>query len=325
MTVDEKALREAVDRAARTARSHSHHALWAGLPTDSLERFGIALAQRIESAIRSNAYEVAKAPAPKPAPSPAAVQGSGATVKPIDWRDMTYKGVEEWLGHCALSQSFTIKDEGPLHEGSEYRFVVRPILSGRTSFPTADEAKAAAQADYEQRIRSALYPAPTSESEAEQFIQAAVDSAPEPLRRLGEWLAGVLDEDDWKTAERMLIGAALANPGTAAGDVREALESVAPYLDAIVCYASTISEHDGNRVAKLVRAALSASASAPGSGVPEGFALVPVDALRWLNGEHEDGFEKPEAARGNFWWRTEFKRRCAASPPPHRERRSERR
>lgn len=86
MTVDEKALREAVDRAARTARSHSHHALWAGLPTDSLERFGIALAQRIESAIRSNAYEVAKAPAPKPAPSPAAVQGSGVDGKRIACR-----------------------------------------------------------------------------------------------------------------------------------------------------------------------------------------------------------------------------------------------
>lgn len=309
MTVDERALEEAVRAAFATTADVTHGEF------DKLGPAPQAL-WRVMFRAAIIAYEAAKPPAPEPAPSPAAVQGSGATVKPIDWRDMTYKGVEEWLGHCALSQSFTIKDEGPLHEGSEYRFVVRPILSGRTSFPTADEAKAAAQADYEQRIRSALYPAPTSESEAEQFIQAAVDSAPEPLRRLGEWLAGVLDEDDWKTAERMLIGAALANPGTAAGDVREALESVAPYLDAIVCYASTISEHDGNRVAKLVRAALSASASAPGSGVPEGFALVPVDALRWLNGEHEDGFEKPEAARGNFWWRTEFKRRCAASPSP---------
>ena len=35
-----------------------------------------------------------------------------------------------------------------------------------------------------------------------------------------------------------------------------ALRAVEPYLDAIICYASTISEHDGNRVAALVRAAL---------------------------------------------------------------------
>lgn len=32
----------------------------------------------------------------------------------------------------------------------------------------------------------------------------------------------------------------------------EALTAVGPYVDAIICYASTISEHDGNRVAKLV-------------------------------------------------------------------------
>ena len=47
------------------------------------------------------------------------------------------------------------------------------------------------------------------EDRAEQFIQAAVDSAPEPLRRLGEWLANKLDDDDWKTAERLLNGASV--------------------------------------------------------------------------------------------------------------------
>lgn len=78
-------------------------------------------------------------------------------VKFINWRDMTYNGVEEWVGHCALSQSFSIKDEG---SQPEYRFVVRPFLSDRTSFPTAEEAKAAAQADYVRRILSALQPLP---------------------------------------------------------------------------------------------------------------------------------------------------------------------
>jgi hypothetical protein len=46
--------------------------------------------------------------------------------------------------------------------------------------------------------------------EAEHFIQAAVDNAPEPLRRLGEWLANILDDDQWPTAERMLLGAAVS-------------------------------------------------------------------------------------------------------------------
>jgi len=48
------------------------------------------------------------------------------------------------------------------------------------------------------------------EDTAEAFIQAAVDRAPEPLRRLGEWLTHHLDDDEWKTAERMLLGATTA-------------------------------------------------------------------------------------------------------------------
>ena len=36
----------------------------------------------------------------------------------------------------------------------------------------------------------------------------------------------------------------------------EALRGVEPYLDAIVCYASTMGEHEGNRIAAAARAAL---------------------------------------------------------------------
>ncbi|PPQ34748.1 hypothetical protein SAMN06265338_1404 [Rhodoblastus acidophilus] len=51
-------------------------------------------------------------------------------------------------------------------------------------------------------------PASEPGAEAEQFIQAAIDRAPEPLRRLGAWLANKLDDDDWKTADRLITGAA---------------------------------------------------------------------------------------------------------------------
>lgn len=54
------------------------------------------------------------------------------------------------------------------------------------------------------------------EDQAELFIQAAIDSAPEPLRRLGEWLAHKLDDDDWKTADRLITGAAVACASLAA-------------------------------------------------------------------------------------------------------------
>jgi hypothetical protein len=42
-----------------------------------------------------------------------------------------------------------------------------------------------------------------------------IDRGPEPLRRLADWLSKVLDEDDWKAAERLLLGAyeATANSG----------------------------------------------------------------------------------------------------------------
>jgi hypothetical protein len=49
---------------------------------------------------------------------------------------------------------------------------------------------------------------------------------------------------------------------------------------------------------------------------PEGWKLVPVDALRWLHGEHDDGFERPGPHSGAFWWRSEFRRRCEAAPLP---------
>lgn len=64
--------------------------------------------------------------------------------------------------------------------------------------------------DVVEAIKSALAQSP--EGEAEEFIQAAIDNAPEPLQRLGRFLSTLLDEDQWKTAEGMLLGAALAQP-----------------------------------------------------------------------------------------------------------------
>lgn len=48
------------------------------------------------------------------------------------------------------------------------------------------------------------------EDQAEQFIQAAIDSAPGQFRRLGEFLSNVLDEDQWKIAERLILGGLVA-------------------------------------------------------------------------------------------------------------------
>ena len=48
----------------------------------------------------------------------------------------------------------------------------------------------------------------SAEDRAEAFIQAAISNAPDPLRKLGEFLTRVLDEDQWPTAERFLLAIA---------------------------------------------------------------------------------------------------------------------
>jgi hypothetical protein len=48
----------------------------------------------------------------------------------------------------------------------------------------------------------------SSEDQAEEFIQAAINSAPEPLKKLGEFLTTVLDEADWATADGYLLALA---------------------------------------------------------------------------------------------------------------------
>jgi len=59
-------------------------------------------------------------------------------------------------------------------------------------------------------------PAPdTATSVAEEwcaYMDEAVSKAPEPLRKLGEYLSGLLDEDQWKTSERLLNAAVITAP-----------------------------------------------------------------------------------------------------------------
>lgn len=69
-------------------------------------------------------------------------------------------------------------------------------------------------------------PALRPEEEAEQFIQAAIDNAPEPLRRLGEYLTRVLDEDHWPTAEQLLLGIATSQQAAPAADESRAAANI---------------------------------------------------------------------------------------------------
>lgn len=51
----------------------------------------------------------------------------------------------------------------------------------------------------------------------EKYLADLIARAPDPLRRLGDWLSKHLDEDEWKTAERYVLGAmeSIAAPAAA--------------------------------------------------------------------------------------------------------------
>jgi len=94
-----------------------------------------------------------------------------ARVRPIDWRDHTYADVPEFIGHHAFG-SFTVKFD----QSYTLPWTLKPYVPAGSNFATLDEAKAAAQADYEARILSALTPAPT---EAGGVREAAIDALTE--------------------------------------------------------------------------------------------------------------------------------------------------
>lgn len=74
------------------------------------------------------------------------------TVKPLEWRDHSYKDVPEFLAHHPFGR-YTIKREDA---GSEWPWVVRPFLTAGSNFRTLADAKSEAEADYIGRVLSAL-------------------------------------------------------------------------------------------------------------------------------------------------------------------------
>lgn len=48
------------------------------------------------------------------------------------------------------------------------------------------------------------------------------------------------------------------------------------------------------------------------SPTPQDMVMVPVDALKWLMG-CGDSFERPDGVKGNYWWRSEFRRLAGIS------------
>ena len=61
------------------------------------------------------------------------------------------------------------------------------------------------------------------------------------------------DAEGWADAESFLL---FLNHAEALRDLVVAAEKIEPYLDAIICYASTMGEHEPNRIANNFRKAI---------------------------------------------------------------------
>lgn len=98
------------------------------------------------------------------------------------------RGLLAEVAHCLRTT-----DEQPLYwEENLASRIYRALSQQAEPAPAQDEREESAEALFE------------------HYLQNAIDNAPEPLRRLGEHLSHVLDEDRWATAERLLNGAIVA-------------------------------------------------------------------------------------------------------------------
>ncbi|WP_073654425.1 hypothetical protein [Pseudomonas aeruginosa] len=104
------------------------------------------------------------------------------------------------------------------------------------------------------------------EERFEHYISNTIDRAPEPLRRLGNWLSHVLDEDQWTTAERMLTGACVAAEERAAAQTQHSVpEGWKPVPIEPLLNMMSDKDHDTRIMAE--RQLLSILADAPGKEV----------------------------------------------------------
>lgn len=79
-------------------------------------------------------------------------------------------------------------------------------------------------------------------------------------------LRALLDERERLRAADDKLTALMSTYEAAEASLREAVEvmrKVEPYLDAIICYASTMSEHEPNRIANAFRAFLAKMETKP--------------------------------------------------------------
>jgi hypothetical protein len=131
----------------------------------------------------------------------AEAEAVGGTVKPLDWRDMTFRGVEEWHAWHPFGD-YRVTYEGDF----DLPYVCRPFPSGPSNYATADEAKAAAEADYSKKMGYALSPSSGTGVDRDAVIEeckAAITRRAEPLTRHSR---GLFLDDAIEALDTLKIG-----------------------------------------------------------------------------------------------------------------------
>lgn len=142
------------------------------------------------------------------------------------------------------------------------------------------------------------------EERFEHYISNTIDRAPEPLRRLGNWLSHVLDEDQWTTAERMLTGACVAAEERAAAQTQHSVPDgwklVPMDPTSQMTFVGQSLRYDAvNSIGEIYRQML---AAAPGTEVPQAWLDVQAERRRQITAEgwtpeHDDAHSHGQMAR----------------------------
>jgi hypothetical protein len=90
-------------------------------------------------------------------------------VKGLKWKDLSYKGELDLIAHTPFHTYHITKDDT-----CEWPFILRPFVSGQSNYTSIADAKATAQADYEQRVRCALEAAPSAPPSREEGLREAL-------------------------------------------------------------------------------------------------------------------------------------------------------
>lgn len=119
--------------------------------------------------------------------------------------------------------------------------------------------------------------------EAEQYIQQSIDNAPEPLKRLGEWLTNVLDENQWPHAERLLLGAIAAKPAAVPTDEAIVAAFKAAGMNTDIDQMPNMLYSVRGQLAQLINGARALLADQQPAVVPDGWVMVPRETTWQMN------------------------------------------